>query len=184
MDAERKLVTLVCPRCGADLDVPTELTVFRCSFCGSKVELRQSDNVRGLKLIEEGVQQILAHSQAAATGVNRLVEAQQADAARRKAALEAWQRELESHEKELQVALQRSRRYAALSLLSVFVLGPGASILLGNTVFEHLQLHILWPVPLGVAAAFVLALQHTGYRNLAASLKQKIELWHHRMPLE
>ena len=74
-----RVVPLVCPKCGADLDVPEEVSVFRCTYCGSKVQLVESSNVRGLKLLEEGVRQILEHSQTAASGVSALLQAREAE---------------------------------------------------------------------------------------------------------
>ena len=45
---------LVCPKCGADLDVPDGVTVLKCRSCGSKLRLRETESVRALASMEGG----------------------------------------------------------------------------------------------------------------------------------
>ncbi len=68
-----EIVPLICPKCGADLDVPDGVEVFRCQYCGSKCQVKSSGSVRGLALLEAGVQKVAVHAERAAIGIDELV---------------------------------------------------------------------------------------------------------------
>lgn len=69
--------SLACPNCSADLDVPDGVSILKCRYCGSKLQVRESANARGLALLERGVQQIVHNTGRTAEGVNNLVLMQQ-----------------------------------------------------------------------------------------------------------
>lgn len=80
--------SLLCPHCGADLDVPDGVTVLRCKYCGSKLQLKESGSVRALALIEKGLGVIGDNTARTADGVSRIHD----EMLRAKhAALEQWQ---------------------------------------------------------------------------------------------
>jgi len=93
-----EVVPLICPKCGADLDVPDGVEVFRCQYCGSKCQVKASGSVRGLALLEAGVQKVALHAERAANGIDELVAAQRAEQqardksyAAQRAQQQAWQ---------------------------------------------------------------------------------------------
>src|SRR5690606_34409721 len=60
---------LICPNCGADIDVPEGATVMRCSYCSSKLQLKDSGSVRALVLMGEKLDKVVEHTQRTAEGV-------------------------------------------------------------------------------------------------------------------
>ena len=69
--------SLVCPHCGADLDVPDGVSILKCRFCGSKLQLRETGSVRALALIERGLEAIGDNTAKAAAGIDNLLKHQQ-----------------------------------------------------------------------------------------------------------
>lgn len=78
-----EVAPLICPKCGADLDVPDGVEVFRCQYCGSKCQVKSSGSVRGLALLEAGVQKVAQHTERAANGIDELVAAQKSESVSR-----------------------------------------------------------------------------------------------------
>ncbi len=80
--------SLVCPHCGADLEIPDGVSFLRCNYCGSKLQLKETGSVRALALIEKGLGAIGDNTARTADGVSRIHD----EMLRAKhAALEQWQ---------------------------------------------------------------------------------------------
>lgn len=95
-----EVAPLICPKCGADLDVPDGVEVFRCQYRGSKCQVKSSGSVRGLALLEAGVQKVAQHTERAANGIDELVAAQKSESTARQQARYKWA--LRLHELEVE----------------------------------------------------------------------------------
>lgn len=95
------LQPLICPKCGADLDVPEGIEVLRCRYCGSKLQLRETGTVRALALIQDGIGKIAAHTEKSAVHLQELVGLTQAQIQQQKVTAEN-QRELEQKKLEME----------------------------------------------------------------------------------
>lgn len=105
-----EVAPLICPKCGADLDVPDGVEVFRCQYCGSKCQVKSSGSVRGLALLEAGVQKVAQHTERAANGIDELVAAQKSESTARqqsryKGALRLHELEVEHRSAKLRKAI-------------------------------------------------------------------------------
>ncbi|MCC6149895.1 MAG: hypothetical protein IT461_06570 [Planctomycetes bacterium] len=56
--------------------MPDGIEAFRCEYCGSKCQVKASGSVRGLALLEAGVQKVVQHTERSADYLEELVEAQ------------------------------------------------------------------------------------------------------------
>lgn len=68
---------LICPQCGADLDVPEGIQTLRCRFCGTSLRLKESGSVRGLAIIEQKLDRIIESTERTEKKVDGLAEEQQ-----------------------------------------------------------------------------------------------------------
>lgn len=66
------VMPLVCPQCGADLDVPEGVSILRCKFCGTKSKLKETDSVRALVLLGDKLDEISTNTSRAADGIDGL----------------------------------------------------------------------------------------------------------------
>lgn len=113
---------LICPRCGADLDVPDGVEIFRCQYCGSKCQVKTSGSVRGLALLEAGMQKVVQHTERSADGIEQLVASAQSQELARKKAHANWQSKLAELE-----SRRRSANSAAATCLFLGFTIPVAS---------------------------------------------------------
>jgi DNA-directed RNA polymerase subunit RPC12/RpoP/uncharacterized protein YjeT (DUF2065 family) len=87
-------VPLICPKCGADLDVPDGVEIFRCQYCGSKCRVKSSGSVRGLALLEATITKVAQHTERTANGIDQLVAANSAARRAKQQAREQWKRRM------------------------------------------------------------------------------------------
>jgi len=120
-----ELVPLICPKCGADLDVPDGIEVFRCQYCGSKCQIKASGSIRGLALIQTGVQKVALHTERAAGGIAELFAAKNAD---QRAQQERRKKQL-SRVEEFEANHRAAKNSARACLLYGFGLLVGSPIL-------------------------------------------------------
>ena len=176
-----EIVPLICPKCGADLDVPDGVEVFRCQYCGSKCQVKSSGSVRGLALLEAGVQKVAEHTERAAVGIDKLVASAQAQELAPKKAHANWQSrlaELESH---------RSATKTASGVCLFFGLTlPIASCALGRH-FEETGSGDGRAIGLSVIGGFIgalfLLLFASHFSQKAKSMEQDVSNWRSREPL-
>jgi len=56
--AEKKLLSLNCPNCGASLKIPSDFTYITCNYCNSSLSLFHNDSITSLKLISSDLQDV------------------------------------------------------------------------------------------------------------------------------
>ena len=78
---------------------------------------------------------------------------------------------------------RKARIYAFLSLLFVFVVGPGLTVLLSTTLLEQLKGHVMWPVLGGLVVGFAFGFMQVAFRNELQLATQKHDRWLDRRPL-
>ena len=160
---------LICPNCGADIDVPEGATVMRCTYCSSKLQLKDSGSVRALVLMGEKLDQVAAHAARAADGLERLnerIESAHSKWQRRMNELNAAHTAVLSHHADCVSALQHCQRVGGACWLLV-VIFFGAAI-----AFVVLDIEPLALLGLAIAVlAFVIGMRK---RNTSVALSSEL----------
>ncbi|MBX3472856.1 MAG: hypothetical protein KF754_00545 [Planctomycetes bacterium] len=184
--------SLVCPHCGADLDVPEGVSILKCRFCGSKLQLKETGSVRALALIERGLAAIGDNTARTADGVERLHE----QVARQRAESHAkWQAKLralqnvEAEARRRRVTLGRWMFFFIVLWILASIVGlwsltspsmnEGAGADSKNT-WATVWLIQLFALP--VVAGVISALK-SGASQREDQAEEEVKLWMHREPL-
>lgn len=181
--------SLVCPHCGADLDVPDGVSILKCRFCGAKLQLKETGSVRALALIERGLAAIGDNTARAADGVERL---HQHVANRRAEEHSRWRAKLVRLQANESLFRQRARVPHKWMVLSLFLWLPvtaGAGLGLSRVVSAESP--AATPLGLGIAALFfgfpiaaiLLSNRAHAIVEQADSAADELKAWKQREPL-
>lgn len=169
---------LICPRCGADLDVPDGVEIFRCQYCGSKCQVKTSGSVRGLALLEAGMQKVVQHTERSADGIEQLVASAQSQELARKKAHANWQSKLAELE-----SRRRSANSAAATCLFLGFTIPVASCASFGFFIKSQGGGLFVLGMCGFVGSIFLLLFASHFSQKAKRLEQDVSNWSSREPL-
>jgi ribosomal protein S27AE/cytochrome c-type biogenesis protein CcmH/NrfF len=141
---EVSVVSLRCPRCGANLSIGKTADIFACGYCGASVKVERSGNIIALRLLTDAMSSVQRGTDrtAAELAIRRLSEELKALEREKDDLLDSRRGMIAKWDKRIKAADQSSDK-GILFLVGVIVLFITAAVL---SPFEKLNERVKWVI--------------------------------------